>query len=76
MGLRKNGDTPQIDIDQSPWSLELKGTMKPTNNKELDLEVCHWQKLFTVSEAATGNKQFSIEPNKKSRLVLVERLNT
>ena len=75
MGLKRDEGEALIDIDKSPWSQELKSTMKPSN-KELAWEVCRRQKLFAGLESATGNKQFSIKPKNKPREVLVEWLNT
>ena len=75
MGLKRDGGAALIDIDQSPWSQELKSSLKPSN-KELALEVCRRQKLFSGLESAVGNKLFSIKPKNKPRENLVEWLNT
>lgn len=73
-GLKNNNSTPLINIEESPWSQELKGTLKPSN-KELVTEVCRRQKLFAESAGAVGNKQFMMKPKNKPREVLLEWLN-
>ena len=47
VGLVREDGSPLIDLNQSPWSSELKGAMKPTN-KELATEVLRRQKVFAV----------------------------
>ena len=76
-GLTKDntGGLPLINIDETPWSQELRGSMKPSN-KELAVEISCRQRLFTGLEGTTGNKQFSIKPKNKPREVLVEWLTT
>lgn len=74
IGLLREDKTPLIDIDKSPWSQELKTTMKPMN-RDLATEVCRRQKLFAGMEGSTS-KQFMIKPKNKPREVLLEWLNT
>ncbi len=74
IGLLREDKTPLIDIQKSPWSQELKGTMKPLNS-DLATEVCRRQKLFAGMEG-TNSKQFTIKPKNKPREVLLEWLNT
>ena len=74
IGLLREDKTPLIDIQKSPWSQELKGTMKPLNS-DLATEVCRRQRLFAGMEGTTS-KQFTMKPKNKPREVLLEWLNT
>lgn len=73
IGLLRDDQTPLIDIERSPWSQELKATMKPMN-KDLAVEVSRRQQLFAGLEG-TDSKLFMMKPNNKSREVLLDWLN-
>ncbi len=74
VGLKKNNNTPLINLDKISWSQELKGTLKPANN-ELTTEICCRQTLLTMPGCATGSKHFMIRQRNKFREVLLELLN-
>ena len=59
LGLKNANGAPLINIDESPWSLEPKGNVKPTN-KELVMEVKRRQKTEVVL-ANGGKRQVQIE---------------
>ena len=73
VGLVRDDGSPLIDLSKSPWSQELKGSMKP-KNQELATEVCRRQKLFSGMEGTTS-KQFMMKPKNKSREILIDWLN-
>ena len=77
IGLRKPDGSPLIDIDQTPWSQQLKGSVKPAN-KDLVVEVQRRQKLFPPPspEDKTKAKFFAIKPANKQQKVLLEWLST
>lgn len=74
IGLNRENGAPLIDLSESPWSQELKGTMKPTN-RELAMEVCRRQNLLAGTNG-TSSKQFKMKPKNKPREVLLEWLNS
>ena len=76
LGLKNANGAALINIDESPWSLEPKGNVKPTN-KELVMEVKRRQKLFlqTVGNNKSKLKSLAMKPNNKSREVLIEWLD-
>jgi len=61
-GQTKVDGTPLIDLEESPWRHEPKGTIKPAN-KDLAMEVLHRQKLF--SDDGGDRKSLTMKPINK-----------
>jgi hypothetical protein len=79
IGLKNPNQTPLIDMDEVPWSLEPKTNIKPAN-RELATEVLRRQKLFALADTEVIGQQdnakpLSMKPKNKSRDVLIEWLN-
>ncbi len=60
VGWKKNNNTALINLDRSPWSQDIKGTLKPANN-ELAIEVYCCQKLLAKPGGASHKKHSMIK---------------
>ena len=75
LGLKKaETNVPLIDLDQPPWSQQLRASLKPTN-RELAMEINRRQKLLTGEADTINNKAFNTKPKNKPREFLLDWLN-
>ena len=76
IGLKNQDGSGVIDLEESPWCHEPKGSIKPAN-RDLALEIQRRQKLFVAASEKnnSSSKALSMKPKNKSRETMIVWLN-